>query len=154
MNMRTIIAILLLLATTACSAYRREFDANLPFAAHTVRSFDVEVAWQAEQRGNDILLAGTVANRRSGYLRDLELTVRLLDDRGEVIARETITDFPTYLPSGKNSPFHLELRFPAGRAPVRLRFGYTYRLVEEPPAFRGDGDSGEVPRFGTFDAPL
>lgn len=154
MNMRTIITILLLLATTACSAYRREFDANPPFAAHTVRSFDVEIAWQAEQRDGTIMLAGTVANRRSGYLRDLELTVRLLDDKGEVIARETVTDFPTYLPSGKSEPFHLGLHFPADRAPARLRFGYTYRLIEEPPAFRGDGDSGEVPRFGTFDAPL
>jgi len=153
MNMRTIIALLLLLTITACSAYRREFDANPPFAPHAVRSFDVEIAWQAERKDHDIVLAGTVANRRSGYLRDLELTVRLLDDKGETIAKETITDFPTYLPAGKSEPFHLGLRFPADRAPARLRFGYTYRLIEEPPAFRGH-DSGEVPRFGTFDAPL
>jgi len=153
MNMRTIIAILLLLTITACSAYRREFDANPPFATHAVRSFDVEIAWQTEQRGDDIMLAGTVANRRSGYLQDLELTVRLLDDKGEEIAKETITDFPTYVPSGKSAPFHLGFRFPANRAPAGLRFGYTYRLIEEPPAFRGH-DSGEVPRFGTFDAPL
>jgi len=153
MNMRTIIALLLLLAMTACSAYRREFDANPPFAPHTVRSFDVEIAWQAERKDHEILVAGTVANRRTAYLRDLELTVRLLDDKGKVIAGETTTDFPTYLPSGKSEPFRLGLRFPADRAPAGLRFAYTYRLVEEPPAFRG-GDSGEVPRFGTFDAPL
>ncbi|MSM39271.1 MAG: hypothetical protein GJT30_06590 [Geobacter sp.] len=153
MNMRTIIAVLLLLVMTACSAYRREFDANPPFAPHSVRSFDVEIAWQAKRKDHEILVAGIVANHRIGYLRDLELTVRLLDDKGKVLAGETITDFPTYLPSRKSEPFSLGLRFPVDRTPARLRFGYTYRLVEEPPAFRG-GDSGEVPRFGTFDAPL
>lgn len=38
MRVRSIIAILLVLAMAACSTYRREFDANPPFAAHYYRT--------------------------------------------------------------------------------------------------------------------
>src|SRR6185369_10280518 len=120
MRVRTFIAILLLLAMAACSTYPREFDANPPFAPHYYRNFDVEVAWHAERTGQDIRLSGAVTNHRYAYMRDLELTARLLDEKGGVLARETLTDFPTYIPAGKAAPFHLNLRFPDGKAPARL----------------------------------
>ena len=154
MGVRSIIAILLMLATAACSTYRREFDANPPFAPHFYRSFDVEVAWQAERTGQDVRLSGTVTNRRYPYLRDLGLTARLFDEKGNVLARETDDDFPTYIPSGKGAPFHVILTLPDGTTPARLRFNYTYFLAEEPPAFGGYGGYDDTPHFGNFDAPL
>jgi len=154
MRVRTFIAILLLLATAACSTYRREFDANPPFAPHYYRNFDVEVAWQAERTGQDIRLSGAVANRRYAYLRDLELTVRLLDEKGNVLARRTSDDFPTYIPAGKDAHFHMLLSFPAGTTPARLRVNYTYFQAEEPPAVRGYGEYDDIPHFGNFAAPL
>ena len=155
MRVRTIIAILLLLATAACSTYRKEFDANPPYAPHYFRkNIDVEVAWQAERTGQEIRLSGTVTNFRYAYMRDLELTARLLDEKGGVLARETLTDFPTYIPSGKSAPFQMKLRLPDGTAPARLRFSYTYFLAEEPPAARGYGGYEEIPHFGNVDAPL
>ena len=154
MRMRSIIAILLLLATTSCSTYRKEFDANPPLAPHYFRNIDVEVAWQSQRTGQEMRLSGAVTNRRYAYLRDLELTVWLLDEKGGVVARETRVDFPTYIPSGKSAPFQLNLRLPAGTSPARLRFSYTYFLAEEPPAVRGYGGYEDVPHFGNFDAPL
>jgi len=154
MGVRSVIAILLLLTTTACSTQRREFDANPAFAPHYHRKFDVEVAWQAERTGRDVRLSGTVANRRYAYLRDMVLMVRLLDDQGKVLARERVEDFPTCLPTGKKEPFLLNLTIPINTVPVRLRFNYTYFLVEEPPAVSGYGGYEDVPRFGKFDAPL
>lgn len=154
MRVRSIIAILLLLVTAACSTYRREFDANPPFAPHYYRNFDVEVAWQAERSGQDVRLSGTVTNHRYAYLRDLELTARLLDEKGNILARETDSDFPTYIPSGKAAPFQMKLSLPDGTTPARLRFNYTYLLAEEPPAFRGYGGYEDIPHFGNFDAPL
>jgi hypothetical protein len=154
MKARALIAILLLLAAAACSTYRREFDANPPFAPHYFRNFDVEVAWQTERSGQEVRLSGAVTNRRYAYLRDLELTARLLDEKGLVVARETLADFPTYIPAGKATPFRMDLRLPAGTTPARLRFSYTYWLAEEPPAFRGYGGYEDIPHFGNFDAPL
>ncbi len=154
MRMRSIMTFLLLLATASCSTYRKEFDANPPFAPHYFRNIDVEVAWQSQRTGQEMRLSGAVTNRRYAYLRDLELTVWLLDEKGGVVARETRVDFPTYIPSGKSAPFQLNLRLPAGTSPARLRFSYTYFLAEEPPAVRGYGGYEDVPHFGNFDAPL
>lgn len=153
MRVRVLIAVLLL-ATAACSGYRKEFDANPPYAPHYFRNFDVEVAWQAERTGQEVRLAGAVTNHRYAYLRDLELTARLLDEKGGVLARESVADFPTYVPPGQAAPFRMNLRLPPGTAPARLRFGYTYWLAEEPPAVRGYGGYENVPHFGNFDAPL
>src|SRR6185369_81078 len=154
MRVRTFIAILLLLAMAACSTYPREFDANPPFAPHYYRNFDVEVAWHAERTGQEIRLSGAVTNYRYAYLRDLELTARLLDDKGNVLARETVADFPNYIPSGKGAPFQMDLTLAEGTVPARLRFNYSYLLTEEPPAFRGYGEYENIPHFGNFDAPL
>ncbi len=154
MRIRSIIVILLMLATAACSAYRRELDSNPPFSSHHYRSFDVAVAWQAERAGQDVRLSGTVTNNRFGFMRDLELKARILDAEGKTLARETIADFPAYIPSGKSESFNMNLTLPDGRTPVRLRFNYTYNLVEEPPAVGGYAGYDHIPRFGTFDAPL
>jgi len=154
MRGRSIVAIMLVLATAACSTYRREFDANPPFASHYYRSFDVEVAWQAERTGQDVQLSGAVTNRRYAYLRDLELTVRVVDEKGKVLARKKIHDFPTYIPSGKTAPFRVNLNLPEGTTPARLRFNYAYLLAEEPPAAGGYSGYKHVPHFRNFDAPL
>jgi len=154
MRVRSIIVVLLMLATAGCSVHRREFDSNPPFSSHYYRSFDVEVAWQAERSGQDVRISGTVTNHRYAFLRDLELKGRLLDAGGKTLAGETIADFPTYIPSGKSEPFQMNLRLPEGSTPVRLRFNYTYLLAEEPPAVKGYGGYDGIPHFGTFDAPL
>jgi hypothetical protein len=143
-----------MLITTACSSYRREFDANPPFAPHYYRNFDVEVTWQTERTVQDLRLSGVVTNLRYAYLRDLELKLRFLDEKGNVLARETLTDFPTYIPSGKPAPFHVNLSLPKGASPSRIRINYTYLLTEEAPAVRGYGGYDDIPHFGNFDAPL
>lgn len=151
MTLRLILVTLVLAATAACSTYRKEMDHNPPFAPHHFRSYDLEVQWQAKQTGSGILLAGTVTNHRAFYLRDLELTVRVVDGGGAVLGRVTFTDFPIYIPSEKSEPFRMEINLPSGAAPERVRFTYVYWLTEEPPVFRGYGD---VPYFGNFDSPL
>ena len=154
MRVLTYITMMLVLALSSCSTYRKEFDTNPPYASHYFRSNDVEVAWQTDRTEGGIRLAGTVTNRRYAYLRDLELTVRLASEKGTVAARETFADFPTYIPSGQAAPFKLVLRQPEGTIPARLHFNYTFWLAEEPPAVRSYGGYDDTPHFGRFDAPL
>lgn len=154
MRLRTVIVILLLLVTAACSSYRKEFDINPAYAPHYFRNNNVGVDWQAERKGQEIRLSGKVTNYRYAYMRDLELTAKLLGEKGTVLTRETLIDFPTYIPSGKDAPFQINLRIPDGATPTRLRFNYTFWLAEEPPAFSGYGGYEDTPHFGKFDAPL
>lgn len=154
MKVRLSIVILLMLVTAACSAYRREFDTNPPFGSHFYRSFDVEVAWQTEQTGSNLLLSGTVANRRYAYLRDLELTAKVLDEKGNTLFKEVVDNFPTYIPPGKSASFRMQLKLPEGTIPARLHVNYIYFLREQTPVFRGDEGLDDTPHFGSFDAPL
>ncbi len=135
----------------ACSIYHKELDQNPPFSSHRFRAYDVEITWQAERTTGGIRLAGTVTNRRSYYLHDLELTARLVDHQGKVVDRETYGGFPTYISPGKTEAFQLELHPTTGGLPQQIRFTYVYWLAEESPAFRGYGD---VPTFGSFNSPL
>jgi len=143
------LVLLLLLATAACSVYHKELDKNPSFSPHHFSYYDVEIAWQAERTGQRVSLAGTVTNRRSYYLRDLELTVRLTDERRKILARETYADFPTYIPPGRSEPFRMEFRPSPDFAPTHVRFTYIYWLAEEPPAFTQYRD---VPYFGNFES--
>jgi hypothetical protein len=154
MTIRRFIVILMLLVTASCSSYRKEFDANPAYTPHFFRNNNVEVAWQTERIGQEIRLSGKVINYRYAFMRDLELTARVLGDKGAVLTKETIIDFPTYIPTGKDAPFQMTLRLPDSAAPSRLRFNYTYWLSEEPPAFSGYGGYEDTPHFGKFDAPL
>ncbi len=146
-----LLATLLLLLATACSTYRKELDSNPPFSSHRFRAYDLEISWQAEKTADGVRLVGAVTNRRSYYLHDLELTARLADERGRIVARETYADFPNFIPPGKTEAFQLELHPAPGSAPQQVRFTYVYWLAEEPPAFRGYGD---VPTFGNFNSSL
>ncbi|HEY6873952.1 MAG TPA: hypothetical protein VI298_14600 [Geobacteraceae bacterium] len=150
MTKRFILAALLLLTTAGCAAYRKELDGNPPFSAHHFRAYDLEIAWSTEQSGDTVSLAGTATNLRGYFLRDLELTARLVDKEGKVLARETFTDFPTYLPSGTGEPFRMKLRVPPGSAVERIRFSYGYWLAEAAPYFRRYNDT---PYFGGFVSP-
>jgi hypothetical protein len=151
MMRRLLFVSLFLLAVTGCSATRRELDANPPFTPHHYRYHDMEVKWQTGRTDGMIRLEGTVTNRRYAYMWGLETTVRLMDAKGKILARETFADYPTYLAPGKTERFRMEFRLPPDFAPKRLSFSYIYWLVEEPPAFRRYDDN---PHFGHFDSPL
>lgn len=153
--MKVLPIILLLLATAACSTYRPEFDANPSFAPHYFRNLDVEITWQTERKGQEIRLSGAVTNHRPTYMRDLELTIRLLDEKGSVLARALFADFPTYITTGTAAPFQISFRLPDGTVPSRLRFRYAYQLAEEEPSpVTGFSGYENIPYFGNFDAPL
>jgi hypothetical protein len=151
MALRLMLVSLLLLATAACSAYHKELDDNPPFTSHHYRYYDLDVVWQSERTDEGIRVTGKVTNRRDYYLRDLELTVRLLDSQGVFLAKNIAADFPTYIPPGETVPFRMELSLSPGTAPEWVRFTYVYWLAEEPPGFRG---YDEVPYFGNFNSPL
>ena len=146
------IGVLLLVLTIAgCVGYHKELDDNPPYSAHHFRYYDLEINWRTERQGNGaLLLTGTVNDLLSDYLWDVELTARLVDRYDKVLARQTYSDFPTYLAPGKPEPFRMEFRPAPGTHPDRIHFSYYYWRVEAPPHFRGDKNA---PSFGGFESP-
>jgi len=148
---RKILLAALLVLTTGCVHYHKELDTNPPFTAHRFRYYDVEINWQAVQGNDGVRVDGTVNNLRSDYLENMELTARLVDRQGKVLARQTYTDFSTDIPPGKPEPFRLEFNIAPGTQPALIRFSYYYWPIEAAPRFRGE--TGDTPVFGNFDAP-
>lgn len=146
-----VILTLLLLSCSGCATYHKEIDTNPPYSPHHFSYHDLDITWQAERSGDVIAISGTVRNIRSYYLQDLELTVRLVNEKGKVIARDTYVDFPNYLPPDKTAPFHMKFALSPGTQANRLHFSYVYWLAEGAPAFRVYED---VPHFGQFASPL
>jgi len=159
MSARFVVAMLLFLVTTSCSTYRQEIAAGPAYTKpaytpHYFRNRDVEVVWQAERTGREIRLSGTVTNRHNTYMRNLVLTTRLLNEISRDLARETLTEFPTYCLCWQTVPFKVNLRVPSGATPKRLHINYTYWVAEEPPAARGYVGIKGFPHFGAIDVLL
>lgn len=140
---------LLLLAIAGCSAYHKELDSNPAFSSHRFSYYDVEVAWRSAAHENTFLVTGTVSNLRSYYLRDFEITARLVDQQGNIYGRQTYADFPTYISPGRTEPFKMAFHTPSGTKIKQIHFSYYYWLTEAAPQFRGNED---VPTFGSFTA--
>ena len=141
---------LIILAVSGCAGIGKVQDSNPPFSEHLFHYYDLEVKWRAERSDGSLRLVGTVRNVRDLFLQDLELTARLLDRQGKVVARDSFWDFPDYLPPGQAEPFHLQLRLPPGEQAKEIHFSYYYFPVEAPPAF---GGQEYVPKFGGFVSP-
>jgi len=140
---------LLLLVVAGCSVYHKELDGNPAFSSHRFSYYDVEIAWRSKGHGDKLQVAGTVRNLRSYYLRDFEITARLVDQQGKIFDRQTYADFSTYIPPGSKEPFRMEFHLPPGSQIKQIHFSYYYWLTEAAPQFRGNED---VPTFGSFTA--
>lgn len=153
MRRKSISALLLILSyLVACAGPMKELDANPPYSPHQYRYYDLELDWKSERTDDLVRIEGKLSNLRYYFLRDLELTASLLDEKGKVVARESVTAFPTYLRTNETVPFRLELRLKPGQALRRIRFSYTYQLADtyQSNGYRRD----DVPHFNSFESEL
>ena len=159
MRARYVAAMLLLMVITACSTHRQKIAAGPAYSKsaytpHYFRNRDVEVVWQSERTGEEIRLTGTVTNYHNTYMRDLVLTTRLLNEISRDLARETVTEFPSYRLSWQAVPFRITLQIPNGTTPKRLHIDYTYWVAEDSPAARGYVGYKDFPHVGAIDVQL
>ena len=151
MGKRFVVILMILCATAGCTLSRKQLDQNPPFAAHRFLYENLEITWQSVRSDSGVLISGTVRNLRSYYLQDLLLIVRLLDEQGNVLARQSYAGFPDYLPPGENEPFQLSFRPPPGTRPELVHFGYFFWLTEGDASYKVyEG----TPVSGTFASPL
>ncbi|AJE03974.1 FxLYD domain-containing protein [Geobacter pickeringii] len=135
-----LMALLTLLAGCAASLPPAEVFPN------RVSYYDLTVSWKVTPSAGKVAIDGTVVNTSYYYLRDLELTVTLLDASGREVGEKSYFIIPGQLSLDETAPFSLTIPITPGSVAEKIRFFYRYRLAEEGPF--------GTPRFQDFEAPL
>jgi hypothetical protein len=126
-NILLVAGILFLLS--ACAAQHANLDANPAFSSHRYSSHELEIIWKTEKTDTGVRVQGTVRNVRTDLpYNSLELTAKLLDENGKVLAKGNHL-FPDRFVGSE--PFSID--FPAVQSDrvKRINFTYTYGTVED-----------------------
>ncbi len=145
MSKRIVLYSLMLTLLSACTGYRPpRYDPAL--YPHCYRAYDLALAWKTGREGAGVTVDGFVRNNRNAFLRGLELTIELMDDREKKLSEATFFFIPDLIQLDEMKPFDLKLPVPADAVPKRLKFRYKYYLYEE-------GEAGQI-YFQTFEENL
>lgn len=109
-----------------CATYPDTDRVRLESLPQRYSQFDLVMGWETRVQSGETVLDGVVRNVRYYMMRDLEIWVALLDERGKVVARGMTFIIPSDLGMDKSAPFTVKL--PVAVDPGdRLRFTYKYR---------------------------
>ena len=124
---RTICMVILTISLLAgCATYPDTDRVRLENLPQRYSQFDLVMGWETRVQSGETVLDGVVRNVRYYMMRDLEIWVALLDERGKVVARGMTFIIPSDLGMDKSAPFTVKL--PVAVDPGdRLRFTYKYR---------------------------
>ena len=92
--------------------------------------FDITFGWKQHITDNAVIISGYARNNRYFIVQDLELTISLVAENGQVKDTETFFFLPVELRQDENSRFSVKLK--ARPEPGdKLRFVYRYKYVED-----------------------
>lgn len=144
MAMRIVLYSLMFTLLAACTGYRPpRFDSAL--YPHCYQGYDLALSWRTGRDGSSVTIDGFVRNNRNAFLRGMELTLELLDDRGRKLSAATFFFIPDLIQLDELKPFDLKLPLPPDTVPKRLKFRYKYYL---------HGEGYQTPYFHSFEAEL
>ena len=124
---RTICMVILTISLLAgCATYPDTDRVRLETLPQRYSQFDLVMGWETRVQSGETVLDGVVRNVRYYMMRDLEIWVALLDERGKVVARGMTFIIPSDLGMDKSAPFTVKLKV-AVNPGDRLRFTYKYR---------------------------
>lgn len=124
---RTICMVILTISLLAgCATYPDTDRVRLESLPQRYSQFDLVMGWETRVQSGETVLDGVVRNVRYYMMRDLEIWVALLDERGKVVARGMTFIIPSDLGMDKSAPFTVKLKV-AVNPGDRLRFTYKYR---------------------------
>ena len=124
---RTICMVILMISLLAgCATYPDTDRVRLESLPQRYSQFDLVMGWETRVQSGETVLDGVVRNVRYYMMRDLEIWVALLDERGKVVARGMTFIIPSDLGMDKSAPFTVILKVAVDPGD-RLRFTYKYR---------------------------
>jgi hypothetical protein len=112
---------------------------------NSYKNYDMALFWKVRATSERVDMGGFARNLRYARLRDLELTVTVMDRNNVSLASSTFLFIPKVIEMEATEPFSLSIPLQGG-TPARLRFQYYYHFL--------DTEYGDHPYFYTFDAVL
>lgn len=114
---------------SACAAQHASLDANPAFSSHRYSSHELEILWKSEKTDAGIQIQGTVRNVRIDLpYNSLELTAKLLDENGKVLAKGNHVFLDRFTGS---EPFSMDIPLAPKDMVRRVNFSYSYGTVED-----------------------
>lgn len=126
-----------------CAAGRYETVQPQYYPA-THKSFDVTFGWKKTVTATGITVSGYARNTRYHVMQDLELTLTLLDSRGNEKGKKVFYFIPSRLPQDDGAYFDIALSV-RPQPGDRLRFLYRYKGIE--------GSEISIPWMNSFEVP-
>ena len=109
-----------------CATYPDVNRQRLESLPQRYSQFDLKVAWEVRQVGNDSFVDGVVQNIRFSYMEDIEVWVAGIDAAGKSGQGSVCYIIPSQLNLGETAAFSVKL--PVRVEPgTRLLFTYKYR---------------------------
>ncbi len=131
------LAIGILSLVTACAVPRANLDTNPAFTSHQFANHELAVSWKTEPTDQGVRIDGTVKNVRPDLpYSSLQLTAKLLDERGNTLGKGT-KDFQGRFTGSE--PFSMEIPVPQKESVKKVNFSYSYGTTED--FHRNDFDS-------------
>lgn len=113
-----------LLTFSACASQHAKLDANPAFSSHQYSSHDLDISWKSEKTDTGIRIAGIVTNVRNDMpYNALELTAKLLDEQGNLLAQKTHA-FPSRFAGSE--PFVMDIPVQNKEMAKQVSFSYSY----------------------------
>jgi hypothetical protein len=137
-----IIALLFMVAGGAGPAQQVHAQEAYPYhREYSHLAFD----WKVSRGADMVLVEGVVHNINYERLRDLVLTVSVLDPKGEKLGEGTYLFRAVLIDIGDSVPFELKIPVNAGRQPSTLLFVSRYRPDDREAPEKLDSQSFEAP---------
>ncbi|TSK07158.1 MAG: hypothetical protein FPO08_11105 [Geobacter sp.] len=126
---RLALTVMMLSMITACASTHSKQDANPAYASHQFSNHEVAIAWKAQETDKGVRIDGTVQNVRQDIpYTSLQLTAKLLDAKGKVMAKETKTFSGRF---AGTEPFTIEIPVENKQCIDELDFSYSYGRDED-----------------------
>jgi hypothetical protein len=127
---RWVLMMVMMTALAGCAAWNAERPNPVAGLPYHHSDFDLKVAWKTSLTDEGLVVEGLIKNVRYAYMRDLDVTVALLDREKRVLAEHGELLVPVSLYIDYDQPFSVVLRDARPAPGDLLRFRITYRAVE------------------------
>jgi hypothetical protein len=119
----------MLFILTSCHGYvPPRFDPAL--YPYSYEAYDLTYSWNVEKKEASITITGFAQSTRLPYIKNLELTLSLLDESGKTLGQVSYFFIPPQLTEEKQ-PFTVTLPVKPGTKPAKIKFFYEYHLVDK-----------------------
>jgi hypothetical protein len=125
-----LILIVLIAGLAACASFKAPQNYPVVQLPYLHSSFNLDVAWNTMQTGNDTVIEGLIKNVRHPELQDIDLSVMVFDPSGRLLSKGFLP-VPNNLKINESVPFSIKLKGDTIAQANILEFIIHYRASDD-----------------------